>query len=155
MHKIAVFPGSFDPFTLGHESIIKKALPLFDKVIIAIGYNSQKETGYFPIDKRVEDIKKVFINKSEVSVQKYDCLTVDLCEKLKAKYIIRGIRNITDFEYEKSIAQTNIMLNPNIETIFFFPSNEYSTINSSIIRDIIKHGGDASKFVPKEIDLSK
>lgn len=155
MDKIALFPGSFDPFTLGHESIIKKALPLFDKIIIAIGYNSQKESGYFPIDKRVESIKKVFVSQPSIIVQKYDCLTVDLCKKLNASYIIRGIRNVLDFEYEKTIAQTNTIINPNIETIFFFPSNEHSTINSSIIRDIIKHGGDASMFVPKEIDLSK
>jgi len=154
MDKIAVFPGSFDPFTKGHESIIKKAIPLFDKIVVAIGYNSEKKMGYFPIEKRIKWIKEVFANEQKISVEKYNCLTVDFCKKINAKYIIRGLRNITDFEYEKTIAQTNLTINPDIETVLFFTNPEFSTINSTIIRDIIKFGGNVSKFIPKEIDLN-
>ena len=148
MERVALFPGTFDPFTRGHESIVNRALPLFDRIIIGVGYNSSKDSGLFPVDKRVEVISKLFKDNSSVSVEKYDCLTVEMCRKNKAGFIIRGIRNIVDFEYEKSLAQTNKVLEPGVETVFFFADQDLAAINSSILRDILRHDGDISKFLP-------
>jgi pantetheine-phosphate adenylyltransferase len=148
MEKIAIFPGSFDPYTIGHDSIIKKSLHLFDKVIIAIGNNSEKKTIYYSIEERIDLISKLYSHQTRISVQQYDCLTIDFCKKVKAKFIIRGIRNVIDFEYEKSLAQTNSVLDPEIETIFFLANQDFSAVNSSILRDILTHNGDISKFLP-------
>lgn len=155
MEKIALFPGSFDPFTIGHESIIKRALPVFDKIVIAIGYNSEKKEGLFPIEKRMNWIKKIFAGESKIVVEKYDQLTVDFCRKMGAKYILRGLRTSSDFEYERAIAQTNKYLAAEIETVFLLTTPEHTSITSSIVREVIRHGGDASIFVPKEVNLKE
>ena len=152
MNKIAIFPGSFSPFTLGHKSVVDRSLPLFDKIIIAIGINSEKNE-YFSIEERKQWIKEVYKSNSKIEVQFYEGLTVDFCEKVGANYILRGLRDSHDFKYEKNIAQTNTNLNDKVETIFIITPPEISHISSSIIRDIIKNGGDVSQFLPLEIDL--
>ena len=152
MSKIAIFPGSFSPFTLGHQSIVERALPLFDKIIISIGVNTDKNE-YFSINEREQWIKSVYKNNQKVEVKRYEELTVDFCDKIGARYILRGLRNSHDFKYEKNIAQTNKDLNPNVETIFIIGPAKLSHISSTIIRDIIKNGGDVNQFLPKEIDL--
>ena len=152
MNKTAIFPGSFSPFTLGHRSVIDRALPLFEKIIIAIGINSEKNE-YFSIEEREQWIKEIYKNNSKIEVQFYEGLTVDLCEKVGANYILRGLRDSHDFKYEKNIAQTNKKLNDRIETIFIITPPEISHISSTIVRDIIKNGGDVSQFLPKEVDL--
>jgi len=150
MSKIAVFPGSFDPITLGHESIIQRAFPLFDKIIIAIGVNSTKE-GYFSLEKRKQCIEKVFKGEKKVEVKTYKGLTIDFCKEEKANYILRGLRTSADFEFERVIAQMNRAMNENIETVFILSTPELSAITSTIVRDIIRNGGDADKFVPSAI----
>ena len=154
MKKIAVFPGSFDPFTVGHESIVKRALPLFDEIIIAIGYNSTK-SGFFTLEKRERWIKQVFEGESKVSVAKYKGLTVDFCKNNNSSYILRGLRTAADFEYERGIGQMNKKLFPEIETIFYLTKPENTPISSSIVRDIYRHGGNVSEFIPSKMDLSK
>ena len=150
MSKTAVFPGSFDPITLGHESIIRRALPLFDKIIVAIGENSTKQ-GYFDTAKRQAWIKKVFADEKKVEVLTYKGLTIDLCKKAKANFILRGLRTSADFEFERVIAQMNRSMAPDIETIFILSNPELSAITSTVIRDIIRNGGDASAFVPTSL----
>ena len=152
MKKIAVFPGSFSPFTLGHKSVVDTALPLFEKIIIAIGINDQKKSE-FSLEKRKKWIKSVYIDNPKIEVISYDGLTVDYCDHIKSKYIIRGLRNSKDFEYEKQIAITNNKINNDIETIFILTSNNVTHISSTIIRDIIKNGGDASQFLPEQIKI--
>jgi pantetheine-phosphate adenylyltransferase len=152
MSKIAIFPGSFSPFSVGHQSIVDKALPLFDKIIIAIGINSEKNQ-YFSIEERLKWITAVYSKNQKIEVKRYEGLTVDFCKKEKANYILRGLRDSHDFKLEKNIAQMNKELNTNIETIFIITPPELSHISSSLIREIIKNGGDVKKFVPKEIDL--
>lgn len=152
MKKIAVFPGSFSPFTIGHKSVVDKALPLFDKIIIAIGINSEKNK-YFSTEERMQWIKAVYANDTSVEVKFYEGLTVDFCIKENASYILRGLRDSHDFKFEKNIAQMNKELNKKVETIFFITPPEISHISSTIIRDIIKNGGDVSKFLPKEINI--
>jgi pantetheine-phosphate adenylyltransferase len=152
MEKIAVFPGSFDPFTKGHESIVRRVLPLFDKVIVAIGVNSHKQY-YFPLEKRKEWIAATFKDDTRVAVDNFTGLTIDYCHKMNAKFIIRGLRTTTDLEFEKAIAQMNKSMADDIETLFILPTPELSAINSTIIRDIVRNGGDASRFVPEGIDL--
>ncbi len=152
MTRIAVFPGSFDPFTRGHESIVKRVLPLFDKVIVAIGVNSHKQY-YFPLEKRKEWIAHTFKGHSNVVVDSFSGLTIDYCRKMNAKFIVRGLRTTTDLEFEKAIAQMNKSMADDIETLFILPTPELSAINSTIIRDIVRNGGDASPFVPEGIDL--
>ncbi|CAN5183974.1 pantetheine-phosphate adenylyltransferase [soil metagenome] len=149
---IAVFPGSFDPFTLGHESIVRRVLPLFDHVIVAIGINSHKNY-YFPLEKRKEWIRKVFEGEKKISVESFSGLTIDFCRKVDAKFIVRGLRTTTDLEFEKAIAQMNKTMADEIETLFILPTPELSAINSTIIRDIVRNGGDASAFVPSAVDL--
>ena len=152
MKRIAVFPGSFDPITKGHESIIKRAIPLFDEIIIAIGENADKKA-YFSIEKGMNWIKKIFSNYPGISVTKYKGLTTDFCKKVNAKYILRGLRTSADFEFERSIGQINKKLYPEIETIFLLTTPEHTPINSSIVRDILRHNGDPSEFIPDEVDL--
>jgi len=153
MEKLALFPGSFDPFTTGHESIIRRAFPLFDKIVIAIGHNINKE-GFFPLDNRIDWIRKVFVNEPKVEVVHYEGLTIEYCKKIKAQYILRGLRTAADFEYEWSIAQMNKAMYPELETVFLLTLPEYIHVNSTIVRDILRHGGDASLFLPKSIDIS-
>ncbi|MEE2700514.1 MAG: pantetheine-phosphate adenylyltransferase [Bacteroidota bacterium] len=152
MSKIAVFPGSFSPFTLGHKAVVDSALPLFDKLIIAVGINVEK-TEYFSIEERVEWVKAVYEKNPKVEVKRYEGLTVDFCKKEDVNYILRGLRDSHDFKYEKNIAQVNKKLNATIETVFIITPPELSHISSTILRDIIKNGGDITKFIPKEIDL--
>lgn len=152
MKKIAVFPGSFDPITLGHTSIIQRALPLFDEIIVAIGSNSQKKY-MFDLKQRENWINKTFAKEKKISVEIYQGLTVEFCEKKGAKYILRGLRNQQDFEFERSIAQMNRKLNDEIETVFLFTEPDYAAINSTIVRDIIKNGGDANQFLPQSVKI--
>ena len=153
MENLALFPGSFDPFTKGHESIIRRAFPLFDKILIAIGQNIDKQ-GFFPLDKRITWIRKVFENEPKVEVAHYEGLTIDYCRKVNAQYILRGLRTAADFEYEWAIAQMNKAMYPELETVFLLTLPEFIHVNSSIVRDIIRHGGDASLFLPESIDPS-
>ena len=154
MERVAIFPGSFDPFTVGHESIVKRALPLFDKIIIMIGYNTNKKF-FFPIEKRKEWIRQVFKNEPKVEVESHEGLTVDFCKKVNAQYILRGLRTSADFEYERAIAQINKKMLPQIESVFLLTMPEHTPINSTIVRDIILHGGDASMFLPTALDMSE
>ena len=154
MERIAIFPGSFDPFTVGHESIVKRAIPLFDKIIIMIGYNSNKQS-FFPIEKREKWINEVFKNELRVEVQTYEGLTVDFCRQVNAGYILRGLRTSADFEYERAIAQINKKMLPHIESVFLLTMPEHTPINSTIVRDIILHGGDASMFLPASLNMSE
>lgn len=153
MEKIAIFPGSFDPFTIGHKSIITRALPLFDKIIIGIGHNINKEY-YFPLEKRVQWIKNVFEDNPKIEVQNYRGLTVDFCRHVKAKYILRGLRTSADFEYERAVGQINKDMYPEIETVFLLTMPEHTAINSTIVRDIIRYGGDASHFLPDGMNIN-
>ncbi|MCX7985493.1 MAG: pantetheine-phosphate adenylyltransferase [Bacteroidales bacterium] len=152
MERIAVFPGSFDPFTIGHESIVRRALNLFDRIIIAIGINTNK-VDFFPLEKRLQWIKEVFEYEEKVSVMSYTGLTVDFCRQHNARFIIRGLRTSADFEYERSIAQVNRAMADEIETIFILTLPEHTAITSTLVRDILRHGGDASKFLPNSKDL--
>lgn len=147
--KTAIFAGSFDPITRGHENIVLKALPLFDEIIIAIGVNINKKYE-FQLEDRIRWIKNTFENYDKVKVVNYEGLTVDFCKKMKAKYIIRGIRNTNDFDYENLIAETNKQLAPEIETVFFVPDLNMRCISSTLVRDIMKNGGDVSMFVPEK-----
>ncbi|MBI3502811.1 MAG: pantetheine-phosphate adenylyltransferase [Bacteroidetes bacterium] len=150
MSRTAVFPGSFDPITLGHESIIQRALPLFDKIIIAIGINSTKES-YFPIEKRKLWIEKVFKGEKKIEVKTYKGLTVNFCKSVRSNYILRGLRTSADFEFEHVIAQMNRAMEEKIETVFILSTPELSAIASTVVRDIIRNDGDASQFVPSAI----
>ena len=152
MTKIAVFPGSFSPFSIGHQSVIEKALPLFDKIIISIGINSEKDQ-YFSIQERMQWIESVYGDNEKIEIKRYEGLTVDFCKKEGANFILRGLRDSHDFKFEKNIAQINKDLDSSIETIFIITPPQLSHISSSLIRDIIKNGGDVSKFIPKEINI--
>jgi len=152
MNNIAVFPGSFDPVTRGHESVILRALPLFDKVIVALGENSEKK-GYFPVEQRLHWLKQLFRNESRIQVTRYSGLTVEFCREYHAGYILRGLRTSADFEFERSIAQMNKALLPDLETIFILCAPEYSSLSSSIVRDIHRNGGDISQFVPEGLTV--
>ena len=154
MDRIAVFPGSFDPVTRGHESIIHRALPLFDRMIVAIGENSTKKS-YFPLSQRVQWLQTLFANEPKITILTYRGLTVDLCRREKAGFILRGLRSATDFEFERGIGQMNRIMRPEIETVFLLTLPEYTPVNSSIVREIIKSGGDVSAFVPKGIRIMR
>lgn len=153
MNKIAVFPGSFDPFTVGHEALVKRALPLFDKVIIAVGENAEKKN-LFSIEMRIRMISKVFDGESRVEITRFNGLTVDFCRSHNARYIIRGLRTAADFEYERAMGHMNWKMAPEIDTIFLLTSTEHTPVNSTIVREIIRYGGDASMFVPSSIDIN-
>lgn len=150
MKKIAVFPGSFDPITKGHFSVVEKAKDLFDEIYIAVGKNTSKQA-YFSNEEKVSMAEKTFRDFPSVKVVQFEGLTVDLCQSLGAKYILRGLRNGIDFEYEKNIALLNNEMNNEVETIFIISSPEFQAINSRIIREIMKSGGDVSKFLPFEM----
>jgi pantetheine-phosphate adenylyltransferase len=154
MDKIALFPGSFDPFTIGHQSIVNRSLPLFDKIIIAVGFNTQKKA-LLNLENRIKLISDVFAGNPKVEVNQYQGLTIDYCTKVNAQYLLRGLRTAIDFEYERAIGQMNKAMNPGIETVFLLTSPEYTFVNSTIVRDILFYKGDASKFLPKGIDIKK
>ncbi len=147
--KIALFPGSFDPITIAHVDILKRALPLFDKIVVGIGLNSSKQS-FLSAEKREEIVNSIFVNDSNVQVQTYQGLTIDFCKKIGANYMVRGIRSASDFEYERAIAQINKSMMPEVETIILLSKPEYSAISSTIVRDILRNKGDVSQFVPKE-----
>ncbi|WP_456421164.1 pantetheine-phosphate adenylyltransferase [Lutibacter sp.] len=147
--KRAIFPGSFDPITLGHVDIINRALPLFDEIIIAIGINADKKY-MFSLEERINFIKKTYKNEPKIKVETYTGLTIDICTKLNVDFILRGLRNPADFEFEKAIAQTNRKMST-IETVFLLTSAETSYISSSIVRDILRNGGNIEGFVPKSV----
>jgi pantetheine-phosphate adenylyltransferase len=150
MKKIAVFPGSFDPVTTGHDCIIRRAAQLFDELIVAIGVNADKKT-YFPLEKRMEWLKTVLADIDNVRVDSYYGLTVDYCMSQNAKYILRGLRTAADFEFERSVGQVNKLLHPDLENVFLLSRPEHTPINSSIVRDVHRNGGDIQQFVPTSV----
>ncbi len=154
MKRIALFPGTFDPITIGHVNIVERALQLFDEIVIGIGHNSTKST-LFPIEEREQWIKNTFKNIDKVRVERYEGLTVDFCEKINANYVLRGLRNMADFDYEKNIAQMNKMVYPKAETVFLMCDPAYTPISSSVVRDLIRNGGNASAYLPKEVKYKK
>ena len=149
--KKAIFPGSFDPITIGHVDIIKRAMKVFDEIIIAVGDNTDKKY-MFPKEKRVEFVKQTFNNYNSIKIESYNGLTVDFCKKNNTEFMIRGLRNPADFDFEKGIALTNRRMT-DIETIFFLTSPENSFVSSSIVRDLIRNSGDYKLFIPKGITL--
>lgn len=150
MNKIAVFPGSFDPITRGHESVILRALPLFDTIIVAVGENSGK-SGYFPLEKRMVWLRKLFANEPRIRVESYSGLTIDYCQEVGAGYILRGLRTAADFDFERGIGLMNRAMMPDLETIFLLSTPEYSALSSSIVREIHRNGGDISRFIPEKL----
>ncbi len=146
--RIALFPGSFDPFTKGHEDIVLRGLTLFDEIIIAIGYNSQKSIRYFEINFMIDHIRSTFKNYPNISVEHFDKLTAELARERGAEFLLRGIRNTTDFEYENSIAQVNRKLYEELESVFLITSPEFAWISSSIVREVHRYKGDVSEFLP-------
>lgn len=153
MARIAVFPGSFDPITKGHEDMIKRALPLFDKIIVSIGVNADKKY-MFTLDERKAWIRQTFAFEDKVVVDTFQGLTVNYCRQVGANFLIRGLRNAEDFQFEKSIAQMNRELTPDVDTIFLVTHPEYAAYSSTIVRDIIRNDGDVSKFIPNAIQLN-
>ena len=149
--RIALFPGSFDPFTKGHEDIVLRGLQIFDEIIVAIGYNSQKNTRYFPIELMVDRIEKTFAQYPNIKVLTYAELTAGFAKKHGAKFLLRGLRNTTDFEYENSIAQVNRKLYTDLESVFLITSPNLTWISSSIIREVHKYGGDVGEFLPYKL----
>lgn len=147
MERIAVFPGSFDPVTRGHEDVVRRALSLFDKIIVAVGENATKNT-LFEKEQRLSWLRSVFADTENVEIKSYSGLTVDFCRRSGAGYILRGLRSVADFEFERGIGQMNKLMIPSVETIFLLCAPEYSALSSSIVRDIIRNGGDATPFVP-------
>jgi pantetheine-phosphate adenylyltransferase len=148
MKKIAIFPGSFDPFTKGHHDIVLRSLALFDAVIIGIGYNSTKKNRYFDIELMVEKIEEVYKDTPRVSVVVYNELTSTLAKKYEAQFLVRGLRNTTDFEYENTISQMNRYLNGELDTVFLITSPQYAAISSTVIREVHRYGGDVDEFLP-------
>lgn len=150
--KIAVFPGSFDPITSGHVDIVKRALPLFDKIIVAIGINSQKQY-LFDLDQRIKWLNEVFSDYEHIEIGQFEGLTAHYCKEIGAKYLIRGLRNASDFDYEKTISQLNSIVGKDLETLFLISRPMFSHISSTIVREIIKGNGDASPFLPEQISI--
>lgn len=150
MQKIAVFPGSFDPITNGHLDIVLRAMPLFDKIYVAVGVNSSKQS-LFPLDQRVAWLKDVFKEHEKIVIETFEGLTVHFASKKKAGFLIRGLRNASDFDYEKTISQLNHIIGDNLETLFFISQPEFSHISSTIVREIIKGKGNVDSFIPVQI----
>jgi len=153
MQRICLFPGTFDPVTLGHVDIIRRSIPLFDKIIVGIGINASKSPMFSP-EQRLQWIRDIFKNDPSVEGAVYEGLTVNFCQKVGAQFIIRGIRYVSDFEYEKTIADANRTMDPSIETIFLTGEPKYTSVASTIVRDIIRNGGDASPFLPEAVTKS-
>ena len=150
MARICLFPGTFDPVTLGHVDIINRAIPLFDKIVVGIGLNTAKSP-MFSAEQRLEWIKEIYKDEDRVEGAVYEGLTVNFCKKIDAHFILRGIRYVSDFEYEKTIADANRTMDKTIETVFLTGEPKYTSVASTIVRDIIKNGGDASHFLPPEV----
>ncbi|SFE87153.1 Phosphopantetheine adenylyltransferase [Chitinophaga sp. CF118] len=150
MERICLFPGTFDPITLGHTDVIDRALDLFDELFVGIGINSTK-VPMFPLEQRIQWIKEIYSHTPKVKVVTYDGLTANFCKQINANFILRGIRGIADFEYEKAIADVNRMMDSSIETIFLSCTPKYSTIASSLVRDVLRYKGDASQLLPAEV----
>jgi pantetheine-phosphate adenylyltransferase len=150
MSRICLFPGTFDPITFGHLDIMERALPLFDKLVIGIGVNANKAPMFSP-EQRAAWINELFKNEPKVETVTYEGLTVDCCQRVGASYILRGIRYVNDFEYEKAIADMNRSLDPAIETIFLTCLPKYTSVASTLVRDVIRHGGDVGQFVPEVV----
>lgn len=148
--KIAVFPGSFDPITTGHVDLVERALPLFDKIIVAIGVNTQKQY-LFSLEQRIQWLEDVFAHEERIAVDYFENLTAHYCTRIGANFLLRGLRNASDFDYEKTISQLNHIVGNGIETIFLISQPAYSHISSTIVREIIKGGGDASPFIPGQV----
>lgn len=149
-NRIALFPGSFDPFTIGHQSVVLRAVNMFDKIVIAIGQNAKKDS-FFKLEKRLEWIDIAFEDYPQVEVTKYEGLTVDFCKQINAHYILRGLRTSADFEYERAIAQVNKAMFNDIETVFLLTEPEHTAVTSTIVREVIRHNGNVDKFLPKGI----
>ena len=150
--KKALFPGTFDPVTLGHENVVRRAAKLFDEVVVAIGVNSAKKT-MFTLEQRLEWLAQTFADLDNVSVTSYSKLTVDFCQDIGAKYIVRGLRIGADFEYERTIAQMNKTLNPEVETVLLYTDPEHSAINSTVVREVWRNKGNVAHFIPSQIKL--
>lgn len=151
MTRIALFPGTFDPFTKGHESLVKRGLVLMDEIVIAIGVNDSKSS-FFPLKKRVEVIRKFYAHNPRVRVESYDTLTVDFAKQVGAKYILRGVRSVIDFEYEKSIADMNRTISE-IETFVLFTEPAFTHISSTLVRELLRYGHNVSEFLPEGFEL--
>lgn len=156
MTRICLFPGTFDPVTLGHVDIINRAIPLFDKIIVGIGLNAAKAP-MFSADQRLQWIKEIYKDEERVEGAIYEGLTIDFCKKIEANFILRGIRYVSDFEYEKTIADANRTMDKTIETVFLTGEPKYTSVASTIVRDIIRNGGNAKPFLPEIVynSLSK
>lgn len=152
MKKICVFPGSFDPITIGHVDLVHRAIPLFDKIIVAVGINQQKKSLY-DLDTRLNWLEKVFEKDSQVEIGFFEGLTAHYCKELQARYLLRGLRNASDFDYEKTISQLNHIVGESLETVFLISKPEFSHISSTIVREIIKGHGDATPFLPSQIKI--
>ncbi len=152
MERNCLFPGTFDPFTIGHVDIVTRALPLFDKMIIGVGINSNKKP-MFPVEKRVDWIREIYRHEPKIEIVAYEGLTISYCKKMGINFILRGIRFVSDFEYEKAIADMNRLLEPGIETFFLTCSPQYSSVSSTLVRDVLRFGGDVRQFLPHEVDI--
>ncbi len=152
MSRVALFPGSFDPFTAGHLNILKRTLTMFDKVVVAVGINQDKR-GFYDMDMRMDIVREAVKGMEGVDIVKYDGLTIDVCRSLGIHHIVRGVRNMIDFETERSIADANRRLAPEIETIIIPTAQEFAHISSSAVRDLLRHGGDTSIFMPEGVRL--
>jgi pantetheine-phosphate adenylyltransferase len=150
MPRICLFPGTFDPVTLGHVDIIKRAIPLFDKIVVAVGINAAK-TPMFSPEQRMQWIEEIFAEEPVISGAVYEGLTIKYCQEIGARFILRGIRYVSDFEYEKTIADANRTMDPSIETIFLTGEPKYTSVASTIVRDIIRNGGNAKPFLPEAV----
>lgn len=148
--KIAVFPGSFDPITVGHVELVRRAVPLFDRIVVAVGVNSQKKY-LFPLEQRMAWLEEVFNDEPKIEVGSFEGLTAHFCQQIGARYLLRGLRNASDFDYEKTISQLNDIVGDGLETVFLISRPAYSHISSTIVREIIKGGGDASPFLPEGV----
>ncbi|WP_062175871.1 pantetheine-phosphate adenylyltransferase [Dysgonomonas macrotermitis] len=149
--KKAIFPGTFDPFTIGHASLVRRGLAIVDEIVISIGVNDTKKN-YFTLEKRIDMVRELYAGESRVSVQSYDCLTVDFAKEVGADFIIRGIRSVNDFEYEKTIADMNRKIS-GIETFVLFTEPEYTHISSTIVRELMRYNHDISDFVPEGLKI--
>ena len=152
MKKVCVFPGSFDPITVGHVDLVRRATPLFDKIVVAVGVNSQKKTLY-DLQTRLHWLEQVFKDDDKVEIGDFEGLTAHYCQALGARYLLRGLRNASDFDYEKTISQLNSIVGEELETVFLISRPQFSHISSTIVREIIKGNGDASPFLPKQIKI--